>query len=231
MGLIKGTVMEVMLVPTYSGVFDPSSKTCVVLLDGNFMHQLCKLFDPARIINLTGDYLYPTLIDQYPNTQNYNIKLEETYRMKYLLNQLDEYNVVIYTEDLNNLSYLINNNIYGFRNKHVGLATASNNTIHNWVVFIKSAMRELDSSLKKCCHCQKEIEHPITFNISVRGIDQNKCGSEYEFDVCSDKCILEAIRFFRKRRQPAMSMTLSNVPVSFYDMVLNMLPEEKTNEN
>ena len=194
-------------------------------------HQLCIKFDPARIINLTGGYLYPTLIDQYPNTQNYNIKLEETDRMEFLLSGLDEYNVVVYTEDLSKLAYLIKNDIYGFRNKHVGLATASNNNVHSWVVFIKSVLSESDTPSKKCYHCQKEITHPITFDISVRGINQDKCGSEYEFNVCSDQCILETIRSFRKRRQPSLCMTLSNVPVSFYDMVLKLSPEEKSNEN
>jgi len=128
------------LMPTYSGVFDTDKKTCLVFFDGKFIPLVCNKFEPICIANLTqydiskgiDSCLKDKIVDYYVDCTNEDAMIN-------FIRSLEQYNIIFYTEDLTKIDFFIKNNLYGFRMQNVGLGTCVNQDwdIRTWYDYVK----------------------------------------------------------------------------------------------
>lgn len=125
------------LIPTF-GNYSPSKKECLITLDGEHESSLEDRYRPSKIININQAKLLPIRITWVP-IENIKIDInsnEEIEIVKLLESLIHENNVIIHTNDINKISQLIKNNIYGFGNSSVGIGTFLQKTIEEWYQYV-----------------------------------------------------------------------------------------------
>lgn len=151
------------LIPTYSGVFDTDKRTCLVILNGKLIPYVCNQFEPISIINLTNCDISKGL-DLYmkEKIQNIEIDYQNIELMTNLLDSLNDFNTIIYSEDLKSIEFIIKNNLYGFKMSSVGLGTCINNNwgIKAWYEFVKNIEKE------------DKAHYPINLNVQPNNYDE-----------------------------------------------------------
>lgn len=128
------------LIPTYSGVFDIDKRTCLVFFDGKMIPYVCNKFEPVCVINLTQKNILNKLDSHYKNKIiNNDVDYSNVDLIINLINSLKEYNVIFYTEDLKKIDFFIEKNLYNFRMKNVGIGTCINQewNISDWYNYVK----------------------------------------------------------------------------------------------
>jgi len=176
------------LLPRFSGSFDIDFKTCVIVFDGELSRQAISWLRPYKIINMSS----VNLKDFYKDDSDIK-KIEDSFLTCFQKHQMIElldkerkkYNIIIYTEEMKNIEFLITSDIYKCRfaeeeKTGVAIATYLNKDwdIKEWDNCIQNILypAQLDKvkELKCCPLCgnekilEKEKEKNVGFIIMCK---------------------------------------------------------------
>ncbi|MDX9744512.1 MAG: hypothetical protein RBT59_11875 [Arcobacteraceae bacterium] len=142
------------LLPTF-GCFMPSKKECAISFDGLYPSSLEHVYRIGLIININQSVLMKE--DAVSWIKIENRKIENDIEIKELIESLvQEYNIILHTENTEIIDKLILNNLYGFEHESVGLSTdfKGNEDARSWFDYIQNLRGIFKvKNLKKCPFC------------------------------------------------------------------------------
>ena len=128
--------MDIILLPTF-GCFSPSKKECVISFDGKYPSSLESVYRIGLIININQDNLMKTDSVSWIQIENRKMDDSDSSIIELITNMVDEYNIILHTENKDILQKLIKNDLYGFGGESVGLSSHdSTKNLEEWRDFV-----------------------------------------------------------------------------------------------
>lgn len=126
------------LLPTF-GCFMPHKKDCVISFDGEYPSALENVYRVSLIVNINKDKLMDEKAVTWIKIENNPIGNNEELVKELIENMIQEYNIILHTDNSAILEKLILSNLYGFGDTSVGLSShdKTKNT-RDWYEYIQS---------------------------------------------------------------------------------------------
>lgn len=134
------------LLPTF-GCFMPSKKECVISFDGLYPSSLESVYRVSLIININQSVLMKE--DAVSWIKIENRKIDTDNEVKGLIESLvEDYNIILHTDNSELLDKLILNNLYGFKDESVGLSTnfKEKEDARSWFNYIQNLRENFEIS-------------------------------------------------------------------------------------
>ena len=132
------------LLPTF-GCFMTLKKDCVISFDGLYPSSLENVFRISLIININQDTLMKTDDVSWINIENKSIDGSDTEIIKLISSLVEEYNIILHTDNPEILHKLILNDLFGFGYESVGLSSNTNKNTEELFYFVQSIRDEIET--------------------------------------------------------------------------------------